>query len=641
MSGATESFNFELRLIDAVIPTAKKEVDALQKVDSAATKAQQSLSKRFAGQWEKIGFAADRSAFKQQQSFAGSWTKIGSSAERAAVKQKTSFADAWSKIGMSAEKTRAKQDRSFDASIRRQLAAVDRAEEKMRERSFGSGVSEGFGVDKFTKAAFFGSLAAEGVMKIGEAFIEGAKTAVEIFTEGVKHAFEEAGKQQTLRIGEKLSLGKGAGEYREDVERFSKLSGFDDDRIRQLLLPLRRGGMNQQAARTAFAAAGDVAAGEGRGSDFGRVSEVLSGFQNIFLKGGINEKKLVNLGVNAPEFYKELAKDLKISGKAGSAKTGEGATTAAEEAKKRAEQGKIDPQVLLNAIYRGIERKQGGQLGTGTIATSQSYQARIERLQNLPNEYLRNLVDSPNFQRASDMMAGLLEKLDPEGPAGQRIMATIESMFDKITSLVGDPADTADKLADHIENAVDFAGQLISDFRDLYDALVPSLDTLEDMVLAFRQMKAYASGNQFDLMAVAIDRAKIDQRRLDRVTEKQVRGYDSKIYADAYKDTERVSESNGYGRLYGDYGPQTKEESKAIAEKARFVADTTENQIRKAGGATQKDLHVHVEAGAVVVQAGEGETTDSVHSRAGKGLFDHIVRAAVGAMEQAAQEGGG
>jgi hypothetical protein len=358
--------------------------------------------------------------------------------------------------------------------------------------------------------------------------------------------------------------------------------------------------MSQQGARTAFAAAGDVAAGEGRGTDFGRVSEVLEGFQNIFLKGGINERKLVNLGVNAPDFYRQLASQLRLG--------------SADEAKKRAEAGKIDPQTLLNAIYHGIEQKQGGKLGTGTIATSQSYQARLERLQNLPNEYLKNLVESPAFNKASDMLAGLLEKLDPEGPAGTRIMAAIESMFDKIGDLIGDPETAAERFASGVESAVHLVKELIDTAGQLADAFAPSLDTIQDMVIGLREFVAISSHDTEGTRAAVAEEAHVRAERMARLNNTAERFANQNRTQAAGEAASNVVAGN-----FGIYAPTPN--AGAIAAAA------------KSGGAKVIQLNVH--PGAVVVHA--KDDSDGAHKEAAQKLVKEIHRE----VERAAQEGGG
>jgi hypothetical protein len=382
-----ETFTVGLKLVESVSGPGKQATDALRKFNEQAQKAQETSGKGLAGfgkQFEKVGFAAARAQKKHSDDFGKMWEKVGLAAAKS---QKSALA---------------KSDREYMSFLRK----VEQAKERMEDKSLMGGMKEGFGFSKMMSASFVGGLMAEGVMSIVDGMVEGAKKAVELLSEGIKLAFEESAQQQTLRIGERLSLGKGGdSEYREDVGRFSKLTGFDDDVIRKMLLPLRRAKMDQQSARTAFAAAGDVATGEGRGNDAGRVQDLLGSFAKIKMKGGISERMLPELGVDVKDFYESLAKQLGVSVKV---------------AKERAsEEGKIDPNILLNTIYRGIEKKQGAQLGTGNIMTSQSFATRLAKVKNLPNEYAKGMMESSTFQRASELLGGLLDKLGPRRPCRQ------------------------------------------------------------------------------------------------------------------------------------------------------------------------------------------------------------------------------
>jgi len=561
-----EAFNFELKLISDIDRVAKRGVDPLRKLEGQGHKTQEALD-------------FDKPLRKLEQQL-----------------------------------ERINKDPVGFIKLKKAQKELGEQQKKLLE---GSGLAKGEGFisaltsklsfAKLASAAAVGDIVGEGVMKAGELLVEAAHKFVEVIEEGVSRAFEESGKQQTLRLGERLSLGRGGGkEFREDADRFSKLTGFDDDEIRKMLLPARRAGMNQQGVRSAFAAASDVAAGEGRGGDMGRVQELLSGFEHIFLKGGVQERLLPNLGVAIKPFYADLAKQLHVS---------------TDVAKKRAEEGKVDPQLLLNTIYKGIEKKQGGQLGTGTVAYSQTYEARLARLKNLPNEYLKNLVDSPGFQRASDAMAGLLEKLDPDSPAGRRIQAAVESMFDKITAFIGDPAETADKLANAIERTVDVVQQLVPDLQAIGELLLNAADAAATMATKMSLAQAYITG---DKAAVArIEEEESDRRRekgiqaASRATEKRQAQVDAGTFA---------------GRLAGGVNP--------VMAGLGYISDRDTSQRANATAVRElreRGTKIDVHPGAVVVHAAPGDDPDRSHREAGAALQKHVAHA----LEQAAQEGGG
>jgi hypothetical protein len=577
-----EQFNFELRLVSDIDKIAGRGAESLKKLEGGAKKTRETLD--FSKPLEKI----ESQLHKLEKDPAG-FIKMKKAAKELQEQQKKLLEGAGLAKG-----------ESF-------LSAM------MGKLSF----------TKLASAAAVGDIVGEGVMKAGEMMVEAAHKFVEVITEGVTKAFEESSKQQVLRLGERLSLGgKGGKEYAEDVDRFSKLTGFDDDVIRKMLLGTRRAGYSQASARQQFATAADIAAGAGEGGNQAAISEVLGVFQHLKAKGGIGEKQLAGLignagGQTVPNLYKDLAKELHIS---------------TETAKKRLEEGgKIDPQLVINAITRAVNKQQGGAAGTGAIAYSETLEARWARVQNLPNEFLKKLVDSPGFARAEEMLIGLLEKLDPESPAGLRIQAAIETMFDKITSLIGDPETAADNLSSTIENAVHLFGEAIDAASALADALVPSLNTIEDMVIGLREFVALQSGDKEGFKAALKQEADVTARRYVNTTVRMNK------MAEKFNAKNVAEHANDNGALLA--APTDLAARILAAQQGNNAISDRAGTSGK--GAAPTALHVTVAPGAVVVHKSGGETDDSAHKRAGQGLFEHIVRAATGAIEQAAQEAGG
>jgi hypothetical protein len=389
-----QQFDFNLRLVDSVSATGKKAADAVRNVNNEAKKAQKSLD-----------FSKELHKTEEQLK-------------------------------------RLKFDPSGYKKLIEAQKELSEARKKLGKESFFGAFKEKMSFGKTMGAAFLGDL-------LAESLIEGAKKAVEIVFEGVKKAFEAGAAAENLRLGAKLTLGKGAGEFNEDVGRFSKMTGLDDDAIKGMLLPVRRAGFDQKGARSAFAIAADLAAANGKGGDQGQISGVLDTLTDIRLKGGVGEKRLVSMGVNAPEFYKSLGKKLKVS---------------AASAKDRAEGGKVDPQLLINTIGEAVEKQQGGKLGTGAIAYSKTFEARSKKLFNLPEEYLKSVSESPAWTALSDRMGKALEALDPDGPRGKKIVGALVQAFEKLVGYVDKfmSPENIDKFADGVTSVVDMLGKIPS-----------------------------------------------------------------------------------------------------------------------------------------------------------------------------------
>ena len=314
-------------------------------------------------------------------------------------------------------------------------------------------------IGQYTQAAAIGGLIAEGVMKAGGFLVDAAHKVVDVITDGFKQAVEAGSKQEVLRLGEKLTLGKGAKGFASDVERFAGRTGFDDDVIRSMLLPLRRAGFGEKAARSAFAGAADIAAGLGKGGDQAVVNDALETFTKIKLKGGIAEKQLVGMGVSPKEVYQDIAKQLGISVK---------------EAEKKVGSGEIDdPQRIINAILSGIERRQGGELGTGSIEYSKTFEAKWRKITELPENYLKKIVDSPAWGKLTEAATKFLDAMDPDGPLGQRIFASLEETFSKIVGWIEaiSTDEGINKLGASLETVVDTAKGLVIAFTWVVEKL--------------------------------------------------------------------------------------------------------------------------------------------------------------------------
>jgi hypothetical protein len=580
-----ESFSVELKLVDSITSNANRAASSVSKVEGGSKQTNKELA-ALGKQFEKIGFAA----------------------ERAAIKQQKAFADSWAKIGNAAEKARLQQNKALERSVRRDMAAVDRMEEKLRSKSFGGGFKEGIGFDKLLSASFFGSLLAEGVFKIADSFVEGARKAVEVFADGVKEAFKASSEEETLRIGETNTLGAAGGkEFRENIGKFDRLAPFDDSEIRRMMLQMRRAGMSQAASRQAFATAVDIG-----GGDAGAVGGVLEQFKRIYTKQGIGKRQLVellgNVGTTIPDFYKALGAKMHISAKA---------------AEKKAEEGGLDPQLLMNMITEAQNKRQGGIAGSGGLKYAQSLAGEWKKISDLPGEYYKQLVDSPGYHRAVEALGGLLAHLNPDSEQGRRIMGSVEHMFDQITSWIGDPDATASALADNLESAIDFGKELIDTFKSLADSLLPTLDTLQDIVIAMRKAKAYTVGTDKDVIDVGEAEADLAQKRKNRWVEQSIRGGHAALLDQNMKTATTQAELDQ--AISGEFGPVN---INAVKRAAAKKTEDQENSIRKGAGS---NVIMHVQ-NDITVHAAPGEETNETHERAGrevgKVITSHAKRAA-------------
>lgn len=466
----------DLELIDKVGGPAKRAADALRRVEEQQKRTQAALKReqdrtaqtqeKIAQGWAKIGQTIDKAKAKEAAAVA----KASAAAEKAAAKQiamtervamRSSVAQMRATQRAMREDERAAKQKERDV---RRMGLLQQQAQKMnekfdKEKKGHGGFLASFrhalpfrSVGDYAKGAFWGHLAAEGVEKVVEGFVEGAHKAVELVYEGIKEAFKAGAGYEQLKLNYRLLLGKEGGkEALEDIERFSGKTRYDDDEVAMMMRPLFNAGFRGTGARSAFAAATDLnAAGLGETQDF--VDQITK----IKLKGGVQAKQLVGMGVDVKTFSKSLAAALHTDAK-----------TAMENAK----EGKADPQLLLNLIYEGIEKRQGGKLGTGSEAMAATFGARMHKLSMLPEDFLKHVSDSPEWNKVSDKIGAILHELDPTGPKGKRIVDALIKTFDRLAGYIQRviTPENIEKFTDGVEKAFEYATKLPEIFKEIVD----------------------------------------------------------------------------------------------------------------------------------------------------------------------------
>lgn len=455
---AAESFDIELRLINGgLIGPAKQSADVLRDLETQMDKTSSAFEDALSGKI-KTGFDESK---KSAKGFSDEVTKALSQATKLASDPKGFQMLARAKKDLADQRNKLLSDAGLGKPVKPPPGNGGGSS----GGGFGKGFSDQFGFSKLASAEAVGGLIAAGIIGAADILIHAAEKVVDVVTDGFRKAFVEGSKYESLKIGYRLSLrGSDAQESMDDVGRFSKQTGFDDDIINKMLLPMRRAGASRQGARSAFAAATDIAAGEGNGGDQGRVQNLLEGFTHILLKGGVQERRLPEFGVDVKKFYADLASTLHVT---------------ADAAKKLAEEGKVNPQLLLNTIYKGVEQRQGGELGTGGIAYGKSMQARLAKLGDLPSQYLKTVAESPEWDAVSEKFGSLLTDLDPDSPQGKKIVGSILNAFGNLTEVIKTTftPENIDHFVQGMVSAVKLAG-------DLATAIGPILEKIDHLVFS-------------------------------------------------------------------------------------------------------------------------------------------------------------
>lgn len=483
---AGEKITLDLELVNKVSQPAKSAVSALRGVSDAARKASQTSSamadralakqitnaEKVKAQQARVQAAMQKAEASTAKAAERATAKRAADAERSAKQvekaQMRSIINemrANQRAMRESDKASAKKERD----LRRMTLLHDRANrmneefDKKRKGGFWASFSERLpfrSIGDYAKGEFWGKLAADGVEKIVSGFVEGAKMAAEIVYEGISRAFEAGSKREQLALNYRFLLGskEKGDEALADIDRFSGKTRYDDDEIAEMMRPLFNAGFRGTGARSAFAAASDLnAAGLGETQDF------LEQITRIKLRGGVQERQLAGMGVSVPDFAKAIAKALH---------------TDTKTAMTRAQAGTVDPQLLLNTIYEGIEKRQGGQLGTATEAMGQTMGARWHKLGQLPDDYLKTISQSPAWKGLSDRLGGILDDLNPNGPKGQKIITALLNAFDRLATLIQRALtpENIERFVNGLEGAAKAAGMIADAFATIFGSYAQAAD---------------------------------------------------------------------------------------------------------------------------------------------------------------------
>lgn len=301
------------------------------------------------------------------------------------------------------------------------------------------------------------------LVSAGETYLSLMKQAATVVYGFAERAVKAAAKSETIGLSFELMLGKDtAAQTLADIDEIAGRTKFDDDDLKTALRPLLLSGIRDpKQIADALAAAVDVEAVVGGGQ--ATVQGFLDAVEKVRNKGGIGEKQLIGFGVNAAAFYKDLGAQL-------------GKT--ADAAEKLASEGKVDPQRILTTIYRTIAAKQGGALGIGAERAADTVEAKLYKLAQLPDNYLKKFVTSPGFDQFSRLLGDILSGLDPESPNGQRIFKALEGVFNDLMGWLRDLTQpgNVEKLAEGIASAVDFSRTLLATVREVFEIFAKIYD---------------------------------------------------------------------------------------------------------------------------------------------------------------------
>jgi hypothetical protein len=337
---------------------------------------------------------------------------------------------------------------------------------------------------------------------LAEILTEGIHSAVDVvheltaeFVELGKEMVHVAGDTQDLNLAVKLNVGEeGANKVNELSESFEKYSRFDGNDIKKALLPIleENGVKDEKTLEDITTAATDISAR--RKTGLAGVEAALGSFQQIALRREVNPKLLKELGVNAQDYFKDLGSLYGIT---------------ATHAEKMAKEGKFKAQTLISVALNQIAQREGGQLGNATMEASKTLGATLEKLGNLKENLFEKIANSSGMAAVQRFLDSFVEVMG--GPEGEQL---ITHLSDILSDVFGGPESDVDGIKETLKEAVRLGGELVDAGKALADALLPSLNTVQDLVIGLREFVALSSGDKAGFEAAVKEELDVKARRL-------------------------------------------------------------------------------------------------------------------------------
>lgn len=260
-----------------------------------------------------------------------------------------------------------------------------------------------------------------------------------------EEALHAAAREERLGMSFENLFGgnkEGAEEFMGWLDRIAKHTEFTDSALKGFGVGLLKAGIKPQDADKFIAAGLDIAAKSANPAE--AMSAAISAFERASLTGRVSARQLIGFGVGV-EDLKTLPQ---FQGQSDDA------------IRKSLEKGTIGLNDFLTVIA-GAD----GKLGDLGVKASTTLEAQITHLKDLPEQFFERLVHSDGFDNIKGAFGGLLTGLDPDSPAGKKIMGSLISTFDKLAGVL--TKIDADRLAQGLANAASAAETMLKVFVKL------------------------------------------------------------------------------------------------------------------------------------------------------------------------------
>jgi hypothetical protein len=306
-----------------------------------------------------------------------------------------------------------------------------------------------------------------GAMLVADAIEHITEKLIELGKEMVHNAAEG---QRLTRIFESAAGSKELGRQNQEwTELLAKRTELTDMETASSFLGLKRTGATDQEAKLQSKAAADIAAVSVNKSE--AFAATISAFERINRTGVVSNRALAPLGIGVKDF-KGLDSMKGLSDK---------------EIKKRMEEGKVDK----NDLFRLIMSRTGEKaIGEKAADNADLLTTKLSKLTELPERFFKKLGDTKAVGVLSNAIQGMLDKLDPDGPTGKRILNGLEGLFSTIAEAVNniDFEEVADVITEDVLPAMKAMARMIQ----------PTIEAIERVIRGLHRMKEAVFGPSFE-----------------------------------------------------------------------------------------------------------------------------------------------
>ena len=261
-----------------------------------------------------------------------------------------------------------------------------------------------------------------------------AYEVVEKLVDGIKELGAEilhaAAAEERIGKSFELNLGaKGGREAIEYAEKFAKSTEFIDDQAKDFTSSLVQAGVGLEDLPKFMAAAGDVAARSKNPVE--GMAEAIEALSRAQLSGNLDGRSLRRLHIGIPQLQ-GLAEFKNATDAQMKALLSDGAIT-------------------KDQLFRAIAGPDN-VLGDAAVEMSKTMGAKLNKLRNLPEQYYEKFSTSKGYDSLKGKVGEILESLDPDGPRGARIFASLERSAESVVGVIA--GIDFEKVASEIETEI-------------------------------------------------------------------------------------------------------------------------------------------------------------------------------------------